>query len=194
MAGKKKSWKIPFVRVKYFLNLILALGLISAGVALIFWATYLHGWEFGEQKPSQNPTAQQRVEANSKPTKIQIPKLERTLDVSDGFVENGRWKVATTGVSYLTTSGQVGKVGNAVIYGHNTINVLGGLWRVQDGDFVQVTASDGKVYKYQIFERKEIQPSEVEILKQSNDARLTIYTCSGFLDSARFVIVGKLVS
>lgn len=194
MASKKKSWQKRFVKVKYFLNLILAVGLIGAGVSLIFWATYLHGWEFGAQKANQTQLSEVKVEENSKPVKIHIPKLSRTLDVSDGFVENNRWKVATGGVSYLTISGQVGKVGNAVIYGHNTQGILGGLWRVQNGDVVEVTAQDGKIYKYEIFERKEVKPNAVEILTQSDDARLTIYTCSGFLDSARFVVVGKLVS
>lgn len=193
MARKKKSWQKRLITAKYFLNLILAFVLIIFGAGLIFWVTYQHIWESGPQKISQSQAVEQRIKANSKPTKIYIPKLQRTLDISDGYVENNRWKVATTGVSYLTTSGTIGKVGNAVIYGHNTTNILGGLWMVQTGDFVEVTDNNGKVYKYEIFERKEIKPSEVEILNQTNDARLTIYTCSGFLDSARFVIVGRYV-
>ncbi len=168
------------------------MALITAGVSLIFWATYQHGWEFTAHK-SQNQAQETKIVLNAKPVKIYIPKLERTLDISDGEIVDKRWKVATAGVSYLTTSGQIGKVGNAVIYGHNTINILGGLWRVQNGDFVEVTAQDGKVYKYQIFERREITPDQVDILNQSADSRLTIYTCSGFLDSARFVVVGKLI-
>ena len=194
-VNKKKSSVKRSVRVRYFLNLILAVGLIGAGVSLIFWATLRQGFGRQATEEFQDQSVQSQIEApNSKPAKIYIPKLGKTLDISDGYLENNRWVISKTGVSYLTTSGQVGKVGNAVIYGHNTQGILGRLWRVQNGDYIEVTAQDGKVYKYEIFERKEVKPNAVEILTQTDDARLTIYTCSGFLDSARFVVVGKLVS
>ena len=200
---KKKSSRKRSARVRYFLNLILALGLVIGGATLIFWSTLSQGFSlklqsegFGwpaTESPSHSQVQQTQAEVNSKPSKIYISKLNRNLDISDGFVENNRWVISKTGVSYLTTSGEVGKVGNAVIYGHNTQGILGGLWRVQNGDVVEVTAVDGKVYKYQIFERKEVKPNQVEILTQTDDARLTVYTCSGFLESARFVVVGNLV-
>lgn len=193
MVRKKKFSNNRFVRFKYFFNLILALGIITVGVSLVFSATYQNRWDFDQKTVESQIQQTQALEENSKPVKIYIPKLERTLDISDGYVKNNRWKVATSGVSYLTTSGQIGKVGNAVIYGHNTAGILGELWRVQNGDFIEVTDQGGRVYKYEIFERKEIKSSEVDILNQTGDTRLTVYTCSGFLDSARFVIVGKLI-
>jgi len=139
------------------------------------------------------PQSQIAQEARNNPIRINIPKIERDLEISDGYVSDNRWIVAKSGVSYLVTSGALGKEGNVVLYGHNTKDVLGGMWKVQNGDIIEVTASDGNVYKYQIFERKEVKPNAVEILTQTDDSRLTIYTCSGFLDSARFVVVGKLI-
>ena len=194
MRKKKRSIQKRLILAKYFLNIILALILIIFGASLIFWATLRQdfGWQATKRPPEQVVSSELQIPIE-KPVKIYIPKMGRTLDVSDGYIENGRWKVAISGVSYLTSSGQVGMVGNAVIYGHNTQSILGGLWRVQNGDSIEVTAGDGKVYKYEIFERKEVKPNQVEILTQTDDARLTIYTCSGFLDSARFVVVGKLV-
>ena len=41
---------------------------------------------------------------------------------------------------------------------------------------------------------KEVKPNAVEILESADDSRLTIYTCSGFLDTARFVVVAKKAS
>ena len=79
------------------------------------------------------------------------------------------------------------------LYGHNTKDVLGRLWKVQVGDIVEVTDSGGNTYKFEIFERKEVKPNTVDILESTQDSRLTIYTCSGFLDTARFVVAGKLV-
>lgn len=128
-----------------------------------------------------------------KPTKLYIPRLSRVLYVSDGYVQGDRWVISETGVSYLTTSAVPGETGNAVIYGHNTKNILGGLWRVQDGDTIYVVLQSGDFVKYQVSEKKEIKPTQVEILNQTPDSRLTIYTCSGFLDTARFVVVAKRI-
>lgn len=129
----------------------------------------------------------------AKPAKLYIPRLSRVLYVSDGYVAGDRWTVSQTGVSYLTTSASPGQIGNAVIYGHNTKNILGGLARVQEDDQVYVVLENGQFVEYQVSEKKEIKPTQVEILNQSKDSRLTIYTCSGFLDTARFVVTAQQV-
>ena len=183
------------IRRKSFLSLFLSIFLILLGAFLIFFSTFRSGLGWTQDSQiSQNMIESSANEPTAKPAKLNIPKIERTLDISDGFVEDNRWKISSTGVSYLITSGKLGEVGNVVLYGHNTRDVLGGLWRVQNGDIVEVTGEDGKIFKYEIFERKEVKPNAVEILDQTDDSRLTIYTCSGFLDTARFVVVGKLVS
>ncbi|MGB2731849.1 MAG: sortase, partial [Microgenomates group bacterium] len=37
-----------------------------------------------------------------------------------------------------------------------------------------------------------VSPDQTNVLKQSHDKRLTLYTCSGFLDTQRFVVVATL--
>ena len=128
-----------------------------------------------------------------KPIKLYIPKLSKVLAISDGEVIDNRWIISETGASYLSSSVLPGKVGNSVIYGHNKTEILGGLPRVSAGDLIFVVLASGDFVKYQVFETKEVLPSQVEILESSDDSRLTIYTCSGFLDQARFVVVGRLV-
>ena len=193
MATRKPRSKKKSLKLKFYLTFFSALFLISFGGALVFKAAVNSGYlDFlGTQDLPQSQIAQRETRNN--PTRINIPKIERNLEISDGFVSDNRWTVAKTGVSYLTTSGVLGKEGNVVLYGHNTKDVLGGLWKVQNGDIVEVTADSGRVYRYEIFERKEVKPNAVEILDNVGDSRLTIYTCSGFLDTARFVVVGKLV-
>ena len=157
----------------------------------MFLATYKNfGSKYSIEASSSANVSVRGLE--EKPLKIYIPKLERVLYVSDGEVKDNRWVTSPTNVSYLTSSAVPGSVGNTVMYGHNTIGVLGGFWKVHEGDFIYVVMNDGQFYKYQVFERKEIDPSQVDILNQTVDSRLTIYTCSGFLDSARFVVVSKL--
>lgn len=161
--------------------------MIILGGALLLWSISKHRtlklYVDKKEAPAQ---------VAAKPLKLYIPKMDRTLYVSDGKVIGDRWEISSTGVSYLTASAVPGQSGNSVIYGHNTIDALGGLWRVHEGDFVYVILNNGQFYKYQVFERREIDPSNVDILGQTTDSRLTIYTCSGFLDSARFVVVSRL--
>ena len=188
-SRKKKS------PIRLYFSQAFAIFLILAGAGLIFWSSFRqgYGWQTPTQAEPQLNHEQTDKEA-PKPAKIYIPKLERTLDVSDGFIKDNRWTVSQTGVSYLINSGRLGEPGNVVLYGHNTKDVLGSLWKVQAGDIVEVTDSEGNIHKFEIFERKEVKPNSVEILESTEDSRLTIYTCSGFLDTARFVVVAKKVS
>lgn len=195
MAKQKSNFpqkKIISIRV---LQSMLAVALIFGGFFLIFYSvrdrlTGLHKIVVGT---SINSTGNiQKVEA--KPYKLYIPKLHKILFISDGVIVNGRWMISDSGVSYLTTSMMPGKIGNAVLYGHNLDNLLGKLPSLVEGDLVYVVMDNGTFYKYQVFDRKQVKANQVEILKNSNDSRITIYTCSGFLDSARFVVVGRLVN
>ncbi|OGD99509.1 hypothetical protein A3H87_04405 [Candidatus Curtissbacteria bacterium RIFCSPLOWO2_02_FULL_42_37] len=140
--------------------------------------------------PQNEPQQTQFLE---KPAKLYIPRLAKILYISDGQVVDNRWTISETGVSYLTTSAIPGQVGNSVIYGHNRNEILGDLPQVVDGDPIYVILESGDFVKYQVAETKVIQPSQVEILNQSADSRLTIYTCTGFLDTARFVVVARQV-
>jgi len=190
-ASRPRKKKSP---VRRHISQAFAILLIIIGAGLIFYSALRqgYGWQTAnrvEPQSNQDKTTQEAP----KPAKIYIPKLKRTLEISDGFIKDNRWTISKTGVSYLTTSGKIGELGNVVLYGHNTQEVLGGLWKVQVGDIVELTDSDGNIHKFGIFDRKEVKPNTVEILESTKDPSLTIYTCSGFLDTARFVVVGKKV-
>ena len=195
MANSKVNKSSHKVNSRIILQSILAVALILGGFFLIFYSG--RDRFVSNQRPVVSSQANDRVEVKkveAKPYKLYIPKLHKILYISDGIIVNGRWMISDSGVSYLTTSALPGNRGNAVLYGHNLDNILGSLTQVADGDLVYVVMDSGNFYKYQIIERKEVKPNQVEILQNTTDSRVTIYTCSGFLDSARFVVVGKLVS
>ena len=56
-----------------------------------------------------------------------------------------------------------------------------------------VKMDNGEVIKYEVYETRTIKPTDVSILNSTSDSRLTLYTCAGFLDTARFVVLGKLI-
>lgn len=169
---------------------------ITSLLLIILGAAILITVSFNRFSQQFSPVSAPKVESpyQAQPVKLYIPKLQKPLIVSNGIVVNNRWQISETGVSYLTASAVPGKVGNSVIYGHNKTEILGNLPRVVSGDFVYVIMKSGDIVKYQVFETKEVSPNQVEILNQTADTRLTIYTCTGFLDTARFVVLAKQTS
>ncbi|MCR4324990.1 MAG: sortase [Candidatus Curtissbacteria bacterium] len=142
-------------------------------------------------------TQVQQEEANAQinqPLKIYVPKISKVLNITDGYVIDNRWTISENGVSFYTNSASPGGSGNTVIYGHNRRDILGNLEKVKTGDSVYIVQASGNFIKYEITETKKVEPQQVEILNQSVEPKLTIYTCSGYLDQARFVVIATPVS
>lgn len=197
MASQKKSslkkrnspFRIFFLRAISLLSIVLgSFLLIAASFGKLSFAQISP-----ENNQSQNANST-NIAPDPKPTKLFIPRIDRALSVSEGAYVDNRWSISEGGVSFLTTSAVPGTVGNSVFYGHNRKEILGGLSRIKEGEPVYIVMDNGEFVKYEVYETKEIKPEEVEILNQSTDSRLTIYTCSGFLDTARFVVLAKNVS
>lgn len=176
---------------KSYLYFLVSCALILAGSAVLLYNAISQLPPTVTIKAAE-PQAGASDQEIHKPTKIYIPKMKRILAVSDGYYIDKRWTVAETGVSFYTDSAIPGH-GNSVLYGHNRKGILGGLWRVDSGDYIYLILANGHFVKYQVSEEKEIKPTQVEILAKTSDSRLTLYTCSGFLDTARFVVVGNQV-
>lgn len=126
------------------------------------------------------------------PTSIKIPSLDINLDIYTSEIKNGKWEVTDKGVSYLKTSVVPGENGNSVLYGHNWTNLLGILVKIKTGEIIEIVYSDGSKKEFEVKLIQEVNPNDVSILNNTNDRRITLYTCSGFLDSKRFVVVAIL--
>ena len=138
-----------------YTQLILSLLFIIIGAAVLIWPSFLKARPlFLVSSKAQN--SQSDLNIGAKPAKLYIPRLSRILYVSDGYVTGNRWLVSPTGVSFYPESALPGSSGNSVLYGHNTKEILAGLWRVQEKDFLYVVLASGDIIKYQVFERKEI--------------------------------------
>ncbi|MBI2009895.1 MAG: sortase [Candidatus Chisholmbacteria bacterium] len=138
------------------------------------------------------------AEVGSLPSELRIESLPQTLLIpSQGIevpiypsqVRDGKWETTPKGVSYLVSTALPGNQGNSVIYGHNWANILGKLPDVETGQQVLLTWGDGRIERFEIVQTTEVTPDQTHILAPTDDVRLTIYTCSGFLDRKRFVIV-----
>ena len=88
-----------------------------------------------------------------------------------------------------------GQEGNAAIAGHRTTYgaPFYNLDEVKPNDPILVTTVQGS-FRYEVTETKIVRPTEVQVLENTDDNRLTLTTCHPrFSASQRMVIVAKLV-
>lgn len=122
------------------------------------------------------------------PVSIAIPSLRISLPVYPSTIENGKWQDTKDGVSFLTSSTAPGVGGNSIFYGHNWPSLLGNLTKIKPGDKIFVTLSEKGMQVYTVKYITVVTPDQTHILDTTSDSRLTLYTCTGFLDSKRFVV------
>ncbi len=140
----------------------------------------------------QGPEPPVQIEVADLPVEILIPQIKLGLSVSPMAVSQDEWGVSAEGASYLLGSGIPGREGNAVIYGHNDNHLLGPIRWLEVGSLITVINGKEEEFVYQVVETKTVSPKEVAVLAPTEDATLTLYTCTGFWDRERFVVVAKL--
>lgn len=124
---------------------------------------------------------------SSYPVHISIP---WTLDVGidPQVYQDGKWTIAKDKASYLVASALPGQAGNIIIYGHNTREILGNIRALKGKEKITLTLRDGTTRLYQVTTIAEVSPGNPALLTQTQSETLTLYTCSGLLDSQRFVV------
>jgi len=168
-------------------RLLIFLGILSLVISVfLVWERNTPGrLSFNLKNTSNN---------NIYPQSSQIPKqliikdLGIDLPIYPAKIDQNKWEATTNGVSYLSSSTIPGEKGNSIIYGHNWTSLLGPLTRAKPGQNIGVVFSDGSKKDFSIAYISTVTPNQTSILDPSSDTRLTIYTCTGFLDSKRFVV------
>ncbi|HUQ85833.1 MAG TPA: sortase [Candidatus Limnocylindrales bacterium] len=126
------------------------------------------------------------------PTKISISNVNITLPLIPSSIIDDKWETTDIGASYLSSSPVPGEVGNSVIYGHNWASIFGNLISIMPGDEVLIEYQDKTTKTFIVKYTSTVKPETTSILAPTSDKRITLYTCSGFLDSERFVAVAIL--
>lgn len=127
------------------------------------------------------------------PVQLVIPSLSLSLPIIGAEIEDTTWKTSEKAVSYLKSTPLPGKSGNAVLYGHNWPNLLGPLHQIHIGDRIEIRDADGSATTFQVAFITTVTPEQTNILENSKDSRITLYTCTGFLDSKRLVVTALKV-
>ena len=132
--------------------------------------------------PEQLPT---RI--SGQPDTIIIPSAQISLPIYPATIHGVKWDQTTKGVSYLQSSPLPGRAGNSILYGHNWQNLLGHLHNVKPGQKIFVRYGSTTL-AFTITYTGVVTDHDISILAPTKDTRLTIYTCTGFLDRQRLVV------
>lgn len=126
------------------------------------------------------------------PVRIIIKKQNIDLPIIPSHIINNEWETTSMGASYLASSPIPGQKGNSVIYAHNWASLFGNLVNVAPGDEVQIQYRDNTIRTFIVKYTSTVAPETYSILNPTTDKRITLYTCTGFMDSHRFVAAAIL--
>jgi LPXTG-site transpeptidase (sortase) family protein len=176
--------------MKNSLSRLLKLG----GILCLLYASFLLFQHYNPNRLSFSYEKAQKpalTAKNNPPVALVVPGLHINLPIVPTSLKGNEWETTDKGVSYLVNSPVPGEKGNSIMYGHNWTSLLGNLVHIKSGQELTVLFTDGSTKKFTVQYIGVVSPSQSSILKNTSDQRLTIYTCTGFLDTKRFVVVAK---
>lgn len=165
----------------------LAIGIIVFFSGLVIKAHEAAKLSFNADAVSLNLVKQ----TGARPTRILIPAIDVNLPVYETGVVRGVWQISPDGVSHLAASSVPGRNGNIIMYGHNSRTRLGRLAEVSVGDRVVVTTDEGNDRLYLVEKVTVVRPEDLTVVENTPTETLTLYTCTGFADSKRLVVIAR---
>lgn len=166
--------------------------LILAGGALCAYVGGTYAWMYARQRlllrewNDRNPAVVQNL------TKLAIPKIK----LEDVVLEGASAHSLLLGPAHLTGSAEPGTQGNAVIAGHRD-SFFRHIHSLRYGDDIFVMRG-GYKFRYVVRERKIVEPTELSVIRPTQDSRLTLITCypTHAIGPApkRLIVVAKLAS
>lgn len=194
MAKKRK----PFFKLKKVNFHILSIGilLLLLGAIIVLRGVYSY--------QAQKALAEGFVDAvefksntsknndSKEPVRIIIPGISIDLPVKSARIIAGYWEVFNDSAAWGEESGYPGKPGNQVIFAHAKKGLFLLLRNIAVGDNVYVM-TDAAWYTYEVKEIKYVYPNQKEVIAPTIDETLTLYTCTGYEDTERLIVVAKRI-
>jgi LPXTG-site transpeptidase (sortase) family protein len=134
-------------------------------------------------------TLSENEEAKS-PQRVIIPDLDIDLSVKPARLIDGYWEVFPDSAGWGEGSGAPGQPGNQVIFAHAREGLFRPLKDARIGMKIYVL-TESEWFLYEVSDIKEVLPNQAEVIKPTEDERLTLYTCSGFADTKRLIVTAK---
>ncbi len=125
------------------------------------------------------------------PIAIDIPAVRIKLPVEETTVRNNVWSISSRGASHLNDSANPGQNGPIIFYGHNTNDRFGPIRWLKKGKEISVTTADLKHHRYTIVQTLTVNPDQLGIFFSRKEETLYLYTCDGFADLKRFIVIAE---
>jgi sortase A len=186
----------------FFLEQRLSAILILIGLVLLGYVGHEYWTMHREQQALRRQWLQQQqsaaIPANTPAapkddglTRVSIPKINLDLIV----VEGTNHKALRLGPGHLKDTPLPGETGNSVISAHRD-TFFRHIYELVKGDEIQVRR-DGRTYTFQVVGKKIVEPNDLSVVRNTEDARLTLITCypTYYIGPApqRLIVTAKLV-
>lgn len=124
------------------------------------------------------------------PARVVIPTVGIDLPVVEAPVINGYWQLSDNSASHGVGSANPGENGNIVVFAHARDGLFMTLRNTKKDDTIYVLSQD-RWFRYKVTDYKLVDPDAVETIAPTTEETLTLYTCDGFLDAKRLIVVAK---
>lgn len=176
-------------------RLILYLSLLFLGLTMMigggFYWLYRQTILSFKVAPVYQVTAEAR---GSEPQRVTINSVNIDLPITPAHIVGGVWETSDTTATHLITSARPGEKSNIVVYGHNRSHLFKALHDLKEGETITLTTEDGNQYQYLVSTKTVVTPDQIEVVLPTEKEELTLYTCTGFLDSKRLVVKATPIS
>jgi len=140
-------------------------------------------WQSLSNLPTPAPVIEQAI-------RIQIP----SIGVDAPIVQGDGWEQLKKGVAQHIGTPNPGENGNIVLSGHNDVygEVFRDLDRLSPGDSI-VLFTNQRQYTYNITATQMAEPTAVEMMAPTSDARVTLISCHPYLVDIHRIVVSAIL-
>ena len=193
---------MPISDVQSFIRRNASLILIVVGAILLAYVGSEYGQMLWGQRQLERKWAEQQQRQDShQPEKVSaaddglmrlsIPKIDLAAVVVEGTNRHS----LLLGPGHMKDTPAPGEIGNSVITAHRD-TFFRHIYELQKGDEILVQRN-GKTFHYAVISKHIVKPTDLSVVKDSSDARLTLITCypTYFIGPApeRLVVTSQLV-
>ncbi len=142
---------------------------------------------YAQAQTTVDPAIASDVAVESKPIRVTVERVDIDVLVTESR-SVGNTEISSSTAMYAGHTPTPGHTGNSIIFGHNWSGIFGNLLKVVPGDIIVVSLSNGTSERFQVQAVDTVSKYSVEVLHNTPDRRLTLYTCTGLFDEKRFVV------
>lgn len=171
--------------------------LVVAGLGIILVAGSMRIWAYYKQKSMvdafqktiETVDKTQTAETGNEPAAAQEPKLSEDvlgiiyipkIDLTAAIGKDVSMSTLKYAVGHFEGTALPGEKGNCCIAGHRSYTYsqfFNRLDEVVAGDEISIKTTKG-TFKYVVYDKFVVEPSQVEVLNPAKDATLTLVTCT----------------